>query len=200
MLEMQRNPHGDPEARLGMTGDPDSRGWTYYDFGTRDSYHEIFAFITGQYPKPDDVFGETRIFRDQQTGMASEVIAVDPQRVPLFGQQPDPETVRDVLIRVERVEASIFRETVALSASLQELVANSVQAIRQVLAHRLLLSICYGIRDDGTIAELRAVGERIVPGAPEACRVDVRLYDTGHNIVILPPKAKPEQEADRSQC
>jgi len=196
VLEMQRNPDRDAEARLGMTGDPDSRGWTYYDFGTRDSYHEIFAFLAGQVPKPDDVFGQTRIVRDQQTGVTFPVVTVNPERVPLFGQQPDPETIRDVLVRVERIEASIFRETVALSAGLGELVANSVEAIRQAIAHRLVLALCYGIADDGTIAALRAVGERIVPGAPDACRIEVRLDDPVDLRARLRPKAEPEQKSD----
>jgi hypothetical protein len=194
---MQRNPDRNPEAGDGMAGRIDGSGWTYYDFGARDSYEQIFAAILDDLPESNNVFRETHILRGEPLGMELPVITIDPERITLPPEQRDPHAIQEMEIRLERVEAQQLRQAIFDSATLEELLTNMSQAIGEAIAARVLFSFCYGVPQYDRIAALRAVGKRVITRSPDGSRIHIPLHDSlPLSLSRRWPEGEPGEEAD----
>lgn len=176
-----------------MAGNTDGGGWTYYEFGARDSYEQIFAFIGSNLTETYDILGETRIFPLQSGSVAFPVITVDPQRVPLPCQQLNAETVRSVQVRVEGVYAQQLRDAVADGRVTAELITQVRECLLEVLAVKLVLAFLYGIPSDSAVPGSRVSRKGVITRFPELGRIDVSLYDLDRLILPLIPSAKPPE-------
>jgi hypothetical protein len=150
MTKANRDPGRDTESGRGAA-EPDSSTWAYYDFGTGDSYKQIFAAVFDYFPEPNNVLGETRIF-DLETGRVSfPVVTVDPKAIALATQQSDADTIRGMQVRMEHVYAQQLRNAVADGGCPSEILARIQQCFTELLCARLLLAVFYGVPSDSAV-------------------------------------------------